>query len=626
MRLLKQKYIIVLAGILLLLVICSYGIKISQKTETHLMPVSFYAGEQEYKPWYNDKDGIFYMFIPDYISFGQMSVHLDSVNQIQMEQTVLNEGEMLPDEFIYDQTYSVEYRSGKRSVQQKIRFVKTGALPSVYITTQSQSMKKVHAKKGNEESGSIAVYSENGLLNCRENLSSIKGRGNETWNYGKKPYGITLENAQNLLEMGSAQKWILIANYLDESNIRNKMVLDYAKKIGLPYAVDSKWVNLYLNGEYAGLYLLAEKIETGENRVDIAAPTKDTDSSLIVSMEMEQRMVEQKLSYFKTEEEQVFRIHEPEKASSEQIESMQLTFQDLENAILDPSGDNAWMNLINLDSWAKVYLIQEIFMGVDNCFMSQYFYRNQSDVDSRIYAGPVWDFDSILGVGTDQCIENPRCFLANRLYVTSYWKTPWFYQLYRNPVFYEYVTKLYQDSFLEQLQELISDTIPEYEKYIETAQNANRIRWYFDRTEPVAMDIADFLSERIDFLNSAWIDGVQYHIISMDKMDRTKYLYYAIEDGKTFDSIPSLESVYGEKYFDGWIDTETKEKVDSQSIITKDMNLEAVWNSHYHGTLGKIKGYIKKNTEITLNYLICAFLIFLFVVLVFKDCQRRKSG
>lgn len=113
-----------------------------------------------------------------------------------------------------------------------------------------------------DESGNVEDYSD-----CE-----MKGRGNYTWNNSemvKKPYQIKFSSKVDVFGLGSAKKWVLLANYADGTLMKNKLVLDLADKIGMPYSSDSEWVDLYVNGEYAGNYLLCEKVEVGKNRVNL---------------------------------------------------------------------------------------------------------------------------------------------------------------------------------------------------------------------------------------------------------------------------------------------------------------------------------------------------------------------
>ena len=143
-------------------------------------------------------------------------------------------------------------------------------MATVYIDTESGNMDYIHENKENKESGKISIYTSVEGIDYSGDLTSIKGRGNNTWDeFEKKPYNIELQNESNLLGMGKASQWVLLANADDHSNLRNKLVYDFSDEIGLEFSPDSRWVDLYLNGEYAGLYLLSERNEVHENRVNI---------------------------------------------------------------------------------------------------------------------------------------------------------------------------------------------------------------------------------------------------------------------------------------------------------------------------------------------------------------------
>ena len=97
----------------------------------------------------------------------------------------------------------------------------------------------------------------------------IKLRGNSTRYLNKRPYKIKLETKSDLFAMGENKHWVLLANDIDHTLIRNKITLDFASAIGMKFASESQLVSLFLNGNYQGVYQLCEHIRVGEERVDI---------------------------------------------------------------------------------------------------------------------------------------------------------------------------------------------------------------------------------------------------------------------------------------------------------------------------------------------------------------------
>ena len=105
-------------------------------------------------------------------------------------------------------------------------------------------------------------YSTSGTMKMR-------GRGNWTWNQQKKPYQLTLEKKTDLLGMGKAKNYLLLANVMDASLLRDQVLYDLADDMGLEYTPDIEPVDVFIDGEYKGSYSLSEKVEVGESRVNI---------------------------------------------------------------------------------------------------------------------------------------------------------------------------------------------------------------------------------------------------------------------------------------------------------------------------------------------------------------------
>ena len=157
--------------------------------------------------------------------------------------------------------------AGGKSVS--VNIVKSAEIPAMFIQTASGTLDKVHASKDNKEKGTMALVKADRSVDFDGNLKQIKGRGNSTWGFAKKPYNIKLENSSDLLGMGKGKGWCLLANYADRSLLRNRIVYNLAEETGIPFTMDSRNIDLYINGDYMGSYLITEKIEIGKTRVNI---------------------------------------------------------------------------------------------------------------------------------------------------------------------------------------------------------------------------------------------------------------------------------------------------------------------------------------------------------------------
>ena len=142
-------------------------------------------------------------------------------------------------------------------------------IPTVHIVTESGSLDKVYADKSYKEPGYVVIQNAEGIVYTGD-LEYIKGRGNSTWeNFVKKPFNIKFKEKVNLFDMGQAKKWCLLANSLDDTLIRSKLVSDLADKVGIHFSSKSVILDLYVDSEYIGNYTLMESVEIGTNRVNI---------------------------------------------------------------------------------------------------------------------------------------------------------------------------------------------------------------------------------------------------------------------------------------------------------------------------------------------------------------------
>lgn len=148
------------------------------------------------------------------------------------------------------------------------------AIGSVYLTSADpgQDRQWVEQDKDNHKAKGQMVYLRpDGSTVYAGDLKQIKGRGNSTWDYPKKPYQIKLADKCDLLGAGEEPEstWVLLANYCDETLIHNSITYDLAQSLGMTYTPHCEPVDLYYDGEYRGSYLLCEKTEVGDGRVAI---------------------------------------------------------------------------------------------------------------------------------------------------------------------------------------------------------------------------------------------------------------------------------------------------------------------------------------------------------------------
>ena len=391
------------------------------------------GGKTEQIRLWKNSDGVFYAFLPGYADLED--TFLISAGERERVADMALEDRISCKKFALNTEYSLSYYVNNMDCTGIIVFVQSGGVASLYIDVDSGSMDYIHMDKNNRETGSLRLYGADGSTYCTANLTEVKGRGNTSWDANKKPYNLTLDQEVDILGMGAAKNWVLLAEGYNVLNIRDKIVYDFADKAGIAWSPDCEWVDLYLNGEYSGLYLLSERNEIHKERINIAQV-----GSFVVSQEYEDRLKEQKYPYVTTKSGQTLRIRYGESNTS----WLQHQWQTVENAILaedgrDPVSGVHWRELIDVDSWAKKYLIEEVFGNLDGGSLSQYYYIDGNNHRGTIYAGPVWDYDFAMGGENVWLRPYTSYFTMNRVHVNEDVYTPWYPALYQQSEFLDYV-------------------------------------------------------------------------------------------------------------------------------------------------------------------------------------------
>lgn len=539
--------------------------------------------------WKSDVDGKYYMFMPSGSDLSELKVWISSSAPVICGEKELKNGETT-DAFSGGGEFALSCGGKNYSVV----FLASSELPSVFINVPDGGLDRIHADKEHKEKGcSMLAVNEKGKTDYDGKLDSMKGRGNSTWGMVKKPYNIKLESKSKLFGMEKAKAWCLIANYEDKSLVRNQVTYGLGEAIGMKETPDCKNTDLYINGEYKGVYLITEKVEIKKNRVDIydlEEATEEANEGKELSefaqkgfggkfsgfIENRQRWFEipndpsditggyllelevadrypNEASGFVTKHGQAVVAKSPEYASMAQIKYISSYWQEMEDALYSEDGKNKsgkhFSEYIDTESFAKQYIIQEWSSNWDAGLTSNYFYK---DIGGKLVAGPIWDFDNALmntagRDGTD--LTDPtnlhaakRSLWYNSLMGSKSFKaTPNIYALgMRHREFVAEVEKQMKEKVVPAVSELLDS---KYDKYIEKVENSavmNAIRWnYYNTTNEVEIlnnytaeisAIKNFVSERTSFLSSALtVDNPEFEF-KIDSAQKAK---------ENFNKIPS---------------------------------------------------------------------------------------
>ncbi len=278
------------------------------------------------------------------------------------------------------------------------------SFPVIHITTETGA--DVTSKE-DYINGTIAIS------NCDEEYvletmnMEIRGRGNFSWNTPKKSYRIKLEKKQNLLGQGDgkAKSWTLIANHCDQSLIRNYITLNFARKLdGIAFMSSATSVDLYLNGEYRGVYLLCEQNQVHEDRVNIPENPDSVQTGYLIEM-----------SNYAAEH--VFhaggRAYETKNdlSADGNIYRQQQDFiagivQQCWDAV--QRGDQAEIErYLDVRSVVDTYIVEELFKNKDDGWDSFYMFYDATVSGEVLHFGPIWDFD-LSGGNADEGCDNPE--------------------------------------------------------------------------------------------------------------------------------------------------------------------------------------------------------------------------
>ena len=312
-------------------------------------------------------------------------------------------------------------------------------IAGMYLTSDDPINKGrgyVEAIKGNEATGSMVMVNANGSLVYNNALKQIKGRGNSTWTLNKKPYQIKLDKKTDLLETGKEgeanKTWVLLANGYDPTLMNNYLAYQAALSSGLNGSVGCRFVDLWYDGEYRGNYLLCEKVQVGEGRIDIpdmddaneeANPGVDDLEALPTEIATNKYGMEYSYTpslsspaditggylfefdgYYWMEKAwfsasidgnvYYFTSKNPGAWSKEEAEFLSCQVQEAFNKIA--AGEDI-SDVFDAESYAVAYWIYEFAKNSDAFLNSSTYFYVPGNGDSKIYAGPVWDFDRALG-------------------------------------------------------------------------------------------------------------------------------------------------------------------------------------------------------------------------------------
>lgn len=377
----------------------------------------------------------------------------------------------------------------------------------------------------------------NYLTDAKNNFDGkigIEFRGSTSQQFfPKKSYGVETKNSSlvstdyPLLDMPAENDWVLYAPYTDKSMIRDVLTYTLDAKLG-HWSPRCRFVELVLNGNYEGVYVLMEKIKRNKKRVDIAK-LKTTDNTgedvtggyIIKIDKTTGGGSDGWYSTFNNATGKTYYQYDYPKydeITSQQKNYIQSYIRTMEYALFYEKFKNPgnYHEFLNDSTFIDFQIINEMAKNVDGYRLSSYLYKNKNGV---MNCGPIWDFN--LGYGNANYYEGwfPQGFQYQANLGTDYWQNPfWWKMLMKDQT---YVTKLKNRWTTLRTKELSSQritfVIDSLTNLLSESKDRNYSRWqgvmgfyiwpnyYVGQTYNDEITwMKNWIAERLTFLDQQW--------------------------------------------------------------------------------------------------------------------------
>ena len=289
--------------------------------------------------------------------------------------------------FLKPVTYSFVSATGE--TRQLTIQVKHSGLPVVFINTPAAAEipPKTSDWLGNTN---ITIYNTDCSI-AYSGITGIRGRGNTTWKYPKKPYALKLESKAEILGMPKHKRWVLLANWLDRTLLRNHVSFQIARQTDLAWTPRGQFVEVVLNGTHIGNYYLCEHIKIDKNRVNIDELDEDeVDGGYMMEIDT---YYDEAFKFKSAKKNFPYMFKDPDEVNDSQFAFMQDFINNLEGSLYEKDRFNTgeFMQYLDIESFADWWIALELTGNTETKHpKSTYVHK---DKGGKLKAGPVWDFD-----------------------------------------------------------------------------------------------------------------------------------------------------------------------------------------------------------------------------------------
>jgi len=529
---------------------------------------------------YHQTDTQYYFYLPETADLSALPICFSGYESVKIGQYEIQNGwgYSFSENTSYRLYLNGEYAGGVvflKSDSPAMYIETKEAFPVTTFATNADGEALNH-KDNYSTKGTIAT-AEEGQDYIETVLKKIKGRGNASWtfsyeNFGKYSFNITLESKTKLYStMGKGKKFCLLAQNGDEAYMRNIYSFLLGDDIGCEFTPRFQYVDLYNNNEYMGSFLLTDKIEVNSQSVDLSCSlddlneaanpdveldactrmsttnnlndkttigykkwvdiaevttyedgtpfdAKNGDGTYLLELELRDRFPNEISGFISNKGQQVV-VKTPEFASKDQVDFVSALFNNAEEVIYNPDSTLEEINeVIDVDSFIKIYFIQELSKNIDSCQTSYYIYYD-SKIDGRLHAAPLWDFDMSYGQYYEPRIIAPGVYGESATTYDWYSKIKGIHAnegvlniqaaIVNNPEVWQRARILWNGTagFYSKADRLLNTTgegtIPDYVEQLADTAEMNESRWNFIERDLIAAaglnDTGETFKESTDF-------------------------------------------------------------------------------------------------------------------------------
>lgn len=484
-----KKIVIILVAVLLLAVTGFLAFYESKPyLEISVVNDEWYYGQsgddQRYRGW--EVDGVTHLYLPYFFSASKMIYAGEGIDE--------NDGSI---PITYDEPVRLRLLNKDGSVYENDICIHKGSPVYTININLDGDYEAAAINKEDYIGGSVRVTDPDGREEPVPGDVLIKGRGNSTWFADKQPYVLYFDNKIAMAGLDASKKFVLLANYYDGTKFLNNMMFDLNREAGMYYSVASSFADVYINGNYRGLYTVCEpvdnnvgklgqKLQKANRSVGPLDMVSDESAGIRAYSSLSDPddisgvyLIEKTISEYRKEDEPGFRFGSydfamkyPNNLTVGEAKFVKDRFMTIDDLIRKK--DPAVFKYIDIDSFATRYILEEFAFDSDAMMTSWYFYYRSGD--PLLYAGPGWDYDGAFGETNNEFREYTRSIFE----IGDIWQSDemleWDRLLFEMPEYRSYLIKKYEQ-IRPRLVALYTDGVDGYADLVHDSVDMDMIRW-----------------------------------------------------------------------------------------------------------------------------------------------------